>query len=159
MYYHHSTLSKEQYLTAMKRKFTNPFFLFGGRLTGIVLGNFFAAAHYQEYEWNHRITNECNRAWGYVQEVDGQLKICVVRGKGLLAPGWMLGLTLLCRALFFSFELRNEIWLSIELWILSAVFALVVGLATAIGASVTEAGQAGALEIDKFLMDPENYYY
>ena len=159
MWYQYSKLPRDKYLAAMKRKFDSPLWLFDERITGFVIGPFFAAAHYQSYEWNRKITSECNRAWGYVKEADGELEIRFVRGKGLLAPGWFLVLTLFCRILCLFFELREGQMLpGGAMWLISAVCALVTCGASALESCLTEAGAAGAREIDKFLKDPENYY-
>lgn len=158
MRYLYSKLPKDKYLDAMKRKLDNPFLLLDERVTGLVLGPFFAVAHYQPYEWNRRITSECNRAWGFVREAEGELEICFLRGKGLLAPGWFLFWTFFGRLVFFAFEIQYAEpfgWIG---WVLSAVFALCACVGTAITSSLTEAGEAGIREINKFLENPEDYY-
>ncbi len=156
----YSNLPKQKYLAEMRASFTSPLAVFSwnSRLTGFVLGSFFAVAHYQPHEWNRQITNECNRAYGFVKEENGWLKIQFVRGKGMLSPCWLLFYTLLCRVMFAFFEIRNEMKLGSTAWILSFVCALVIGLATAFTDSITEEGQAGVWEIDKFLRNPETYF-
>ncbi len=156
--YLYSKLPKDQYLAAMRRKFTNPLLIFDRRITGFTLGSFFAVAHYQNYEWNRRITGECNRAWGFVKEVDGELEICFLRGKGTLTPTWLLVQTLLCEGIFLFVQVRNGVDLGIYSWLLAFGCALISSLASAFGSSVTEAGQQGVREVNKFLVDPENYY-
>lgn len=154
----HCQMAKEKYLEALKRKFDNPLYIFDERLTGMVIGPFFAAAHYQPYEWNRRITGECNRAWGYVKETHGELEIRYFRGKGLLSPGWLLAVTLLCWGVLLLAELESDFgfgWLTLGI---SAACALVACTVTAIGSAMTEEGAAGVREVDKFLQDPENYF-
>ena len=159
MKYIYSQLPKKQYLEAMKRKFDNPFCIFDKRITGIVLGPFFAAAHYQSYEWNRKITSECNRAYGFVKEVDGELEICFLRGKGLLAPGWFLVFTLLCEiTVLIASILEPEFSMGIYGWLLSAFAALMICCVSATESCLTENGQAGVWEIDRFLQNPEEYY-
>ena len=159
MNYIYAKLPKDKYLAAMKQKFRNPLYVFDERITGTVLGRFFSVAHYQSYEWNRKITSECNRAWGFVKEVDGELEVCFLRGKGLLAPGWFLVWTLVCRIMWWFFELREGMILP---WYVSmglcAVMSLTVCVATAFESCLTEAGAAGAREIDRFLKDPEQYF-
>jgi len=158
MWYLASKLPKEKHLAAMKRKFDSPFLIFDERLTGIVIGPFFAVAHYQAWEWNRRITIECNRAWGYVKDGDGELEIRFLRGKGLLAPISFLVVTVFCRLIFWFAELNTQESLGWVLWGAAALCALIACGVTAIQDCLTEAGQTGAKEINKFLTDPENYY-
>ena len=159
MNYIYSGQPKDKYLAAMKQKFRNPLYVFDERVTGMVLGRFFSVAHYQGYEWNRKITSECNRAWGFVREVDGELEICFFRGKGLLAPGWFLIWTLVCRTMWWFFEMREGTDLPWHIsWGLCAAMALIACGATAIESCLTEAGEAGAREIDRLLKDPEQYF-
>lgn len=154
----YSGMPKDQYLKTLKRKFDSPLRLCDSRVTGLVIGSFFAAAHYQSYEWNRRITGECNRAWGIVKASHGKLEICFIRGKGLLAPGWFLVLTSLCRVILLLAEMGEYYTLGPLAWVLSAACALIACAVTALGSSVTEEGAQGIREINKFLEDPENYY-
>ena len=159
MHYLYAQLPKEEYLENMKQKFDSPFRLWDERITGFVLGRFFSVAHYQEHEWNRKVTSECNRAWGFVKETDGELEICFLRGKGLLAPEWLLLYTLLCRLIFLVAQIRDPMLdMGIYGWLLSAVCALIVGIVTAIQCCFTEKGQEGEGELIRFLLDPENYY-
>ncbi len=158
MRYLYSKLPKRQYLAAMKRKFSSPFLLFDSRVTGCVLGPFFAVAHYQPYEWNRRWTSECNRAWGMVREADGELEIRFLRGKGYLAPGWFAGYTVICWLIFQISEINNGVELGPNAWVFSLFCALIACLASTVGSLFTEAGQQGVQEVNKFLQDPENYY-
>ncbi len=158
MHYLYSQLPKVQYLAAMKRKFSSPFLVFDSRVTGFVLGSFFAVAHYQPYEWNRKHTSECNRAWGFVRESDGELEICFIRGKGYLAPGWLAVYTIFCW-LFFQFtEVKNDVEMGAYAWIFSFACAMIACLASAFVSMITEAGQQGVQEVNKLLQDPENYY-
>lgn len=154
----YSSMKKQDYLSAMKRKFTSPLYLWDSRLTGFVLGSFFAVAHYQPYEWNRKITSECNRAYGYVKEVHGELQIRYFRGYGLLAPGWLLFMTLLCRLVFWIMEMQADIAIGVTAWIVSAACALTGCGISAIQVNFTDAGIAGAREVNRFLENPEDYY-
>ncbi len=158
MRYLYSKLPKRQYLAEMKRKFSSPFLIFDSRVTGFVLGPFFAVAHYQPYEWNRRWTSECNRAWGMVRETGDGLKICYLPGKGYLAPSWFVGYTLICWIFFQIVEMENGEELGSFAWAFSLGCALIACLASTFGSLVTEAGQQGVQEVSKFLQDPENYY-
>lgn len=158
MRYLYVRMPKDRYLAALKRKFHNPLYVFDSRVTGMVAGSFFAVAHYQPYEWNRKITGECNRAWGFVKEVSGELEITYIRGKGLLSPGWLLFWTVLCRLFFLLAEIGQDYTVGPIAWLMGAVCALVVCSMSAIGAAITQEGAAGIREVEKFLEDPENYY-
>lgn len=158
MEYIYSPMKKQAYLDALKRKFENPLNFWDERVTGFVLGPFFAVAHYQEYEWNRRITSECNRAYGIVRENPVELEICFFRGKGILAPSWLLIWTVILRLWFLFLEIQVGESFGMVTWISSAAISLVICLISAFHSSITEKGEAGAWEIYKLLKDPENYY-
>lgn len=158
MEYIYSQMPKDQYLSAMKRKFGNPFYIFDERITGIVIGPFFSVAHYQEYEWNRQITSECNRAWGIVRENHVELEIRFIRGRGLFSPFWLVLLTLLIRAVYAVIEVVHQSQLGLAAWLLSAAIAALVCGITAAHAHMTDKGVAGMREINKFLENPEEYY-
>jgi hypothetical protein len=152
------SMKKRDYLAAMKRKFSSPLYLWDARLTGFVVGSFFAVAHYQPYEWNRKITSECNRAYGYVKEVHGELQIHYFRGYGLLAPGWLLVMTLLCRLIFWIAEIQRNMDIGVTAWVVSFACALLACVISAIQVGYTDAGVLGAREVEKFLENPEEYY-
>lgn len=158
MEYIYSPMSKMAYMAALRRKFDNPLRFCDERVTGLVIGSFFSVAHYQEYEWNRRITCECNRAYGFVRQKEGELEIRFLRGKGWMSPSWLLAWTLMVRLVFLVLEIRENYSMGTESWIASASVALFVCVISAIESSLTTKGAAGAREIDKFLTDPENYY-
>ncbi len=151
-----SSLSREVYMRELRRSFSSPWNIWEERVVGVTLGPFFALAHYQEYEWNRRITSECNRAWGYVKEADGELEVCFLRGKGLLAPGWMLLYTLFLRCVFLlTGATPDENGVA---WAFSLIVAVFIGLGSAFTSSITEAGEEGYREVTRLLMAPEQYY-
>lgn len=162
MNYLESNLSKREYLLEIKRSFDNPFLIFDERLCGMVIGSFFSVAYHSPYEWNRRITSECNRAWGWVKETEGKTEVRFLRGKGLFSPFWLIFYTLFCFCLF-SFH-SNRLIYSEEpnavLLILgiSAVISVVVCGITAFQSSITEAGEEGAGEITRLLQNPKEYY-
>ena len=95
VYYLESSLTANEYLSQLKRTFCSPFLIYDERVCGIIIGPFFSVAYHSPHEWNRRITSECNRAWGYVKEVDGKASVTFMRGKGLLSPFWLVFCTLL----------------------------------------------------------------
>ncbi|MBQ7002122.1 MAG: hypothetical protein IJN67_13985 [Oscillospiraceae bacterium] len=149
-----SQLPAKAYCAYLKQKLDSPFYFWDERMNGIVIGPFFSLAHHAEWEWNRKITGEINRAWGFVQEKDGVTEVRFLRGKGLLAPSWMLFITVLgVAALYFNIGEMME-----QFWPACLAIALAVGITTAIQASFTENGVAGAGEITRFLRDPKEYY-
>lgn len=153
MYALNSDLGKREYLAKLKQTFRSPFLLFSERVSGIILGPFFSVAYHSPYEWNRKITSECNRAWGYVKEIDGKAYVRFIRGKGLLAPSWFVFYTLFCYAIFLLNGCHEPVFLAV-----SCGLALVVCLATAFESLITEQGEAGFHEISRLLLNPEEYY-
>lgn len=157
MHYLYSPVEKKEYLTALKNRLESPFQIFNERVTGVVIGPFFSVAHYQPYEWNRRITSECNRAYGFVKETHGELEISFVRSKGQFSPFWLLFYTLLLRILWAGMVPLGDPEIAVSGWIFSGIFALVVCGISAFHSSITEAGEAGAGEITKLLRNPKEY--
>jgi len=146
--------SQKAYCRCLRQKLDSPLRLFDERVTGIVIGPFFSIAHYAEWEWNRRITSECNRAWGFVRRDGAHSRVCFVRGKGLLSPFWLVFFALLC--LFFLSCGLEELTGGIALAAVG-IAVLICGI-TAFQSSITENGDAGAGEITKILRCPEDYY-
>lgn len=147
-------MPKKKYLETLKCKMDSPFYVFQERVTGIILGPFFTVAYYAPWEWNRRITAECNRAFGFVREVDGKTTVTFLRGKGLLSPLWLIFYTLLCMLMFGGTGMGT---IGV-LWGASFGCAFIACGVTAIQSCLTENGIAGAGEITKLLTDPENYF-
>ena len=159
-----SKLPKQAYLAAIRGCLTSPFALFSERMTGIVLGSYFSVAYYSPYEWNRRITHECNRAWGRVVETENGTEVRFIRGKGLFSPFWLMSLTVLFAVmmlLMVNIDTARQIDLSGEmglLWLLAAGISFALCLVTAFHSSITEQGVEGAGEITRLLKDPSEYY-
>ena len=159
MYGLQSDLSKRNYLESLMQTFRSPFLLWDERVCGIIVGPFFSVAYHSSYEWNRRITSECNRAWGYVTELDGKAYIRFIRGKGLLSPFWLIFYTLLCHVILLlcgGYELyagHEGLFL-----VISFAMALFACLVTAFQSLITDQGEAGYHEITRLLLHPEDYY-
>lgn len=149
-----SQLPARAYCAYLKQKLDSPFYFWDERMNGIVIGPFFSLAHHAQWEWNRRITGEINRAWGFVREKNGVTEVHFIRGKGLLAPSWLLFYTVAIR-LFFFLSIEE---MMIEVWYAGIACGLIAGVFTAICDSLTENGIAGAGEITRFLRDPKEYY-
>ena len=162
MGYTESALSCKEYLSQLKRLFSNPFAVFDERVTGFAVGPFFSVAYHSPYEWNRRITSECNRAWGYAKEADGKTRIRYLRGKGQFSPFWLIFIYLMWLAVFCYVGIDQQIpfeelfvW---QVWVSGAVISLVICAVTAFHSSITEAGVAGEYEIEKLISHPEDYF-
>ena len=149
-----SQLPAKAYRGILRQKLDSPFYFWDERMNGIVIGPFFSIAHHAQWEWNRKITSECNRAWGFVREKNGVTEVRFIRGKGMLAPSWLLSYTLVC--FFMMYIELQEIYP--QMWLVSAGIALGVGLITAFQDSITENGIAGAGEITRILKNPQEYY-
>ena len=150
-----SKLSVKEYLRAMRGSL-DPMFDFGTeRLIGTILGPFFSVTYCSGYEWNRRVTNEKNRAIGFVRERDGGTEVCFVRLNGMTNPISLCTFYLACIAIFAVKEpsLLGE---PAPCWVALACTA-VSALATAIQDSITERGQEGGRILMRFLHNPENF--
>lgn len=148
-----SELPPEAYRAALKSKFDFSRGFGEERVTGVLAGRFFSLAYYSGWEWNRRITNECNRAFGYIRDTEGKTEVVFLRGKGQLSISWLLlltlGIGLLCLAAVGS------AW---ELWLVSVLIALALCGITAWESSITERGQEGAGTVTKLLRAPDDFY-
>lgn len=153
MYALKSALSKKEYLTKLRKTFRNPFLLYSEHVSGIILGSFFSVAYHSPHEWNRRITSECNRAWGYVKEADGETTVTFIRGKGLLSPFWFIFYSILIYGCLFL-KLGHDPMLLLA----SLGISLVICVTTAFQSIITEAGEAGFHEVTRLLLHPEEYY-
>ena len=153
MYTLTSGLGKSAYLSALKQTFRSPFRLWDERVCGIVIGPFFCVAYHSPYEWNRRITSECNRAWGYVTEVEGKSYVRFIRGKGDLSPFWLVLYSIICYLVLFVLYGHDPYFP----WIAIGV-SFIACLISAFQSLVTDAGEAGFHEVTRLLLHPEDYY-
>lgn len=147
----HSQLPYREYLLAMKQQMDS-FFAFGmERFTGIILGRFFSVTYHSGYEWNHRITNEKNRAIGFVRPRGDGTEVVCIRLSGLTNP-----LSLIC--LFAVFFLCGSVSSLRDRLIFSAVATVFTAGGTAITDSCTERGEEGGRVVSAFLINPSDFY-
>lgn len=151
-----SKLPPKAYMAALRSCFSFPLALFyTERVTGITIGRFFSVAYHSPFEWNRRITGECNRAIGYVKGIGGKTEIHFIRSRGMLSAFWLVFWTLIC-ALFSNISMDE---ISLFGWFVC--FAISVGICcvTAFQDSLTDAGQEGAGIITALLEKPDEFYY
>lgn len=155
-----SSLPAKSYLSSLRTIATLNFAMWDHYACGFVIGPFFSVAYHSPYEWNRRITRECNRAWGYVKDQGDSCEVHFIRGKGLLTPLWMILMILLCRfVLGFgsnAYVFMEAPWL---LWAISVAAALITCGVSAIESSITEEGETGAGVITMILKAPHEFHY
>lgn len=149
----HSQLPAEQYRQELRACLGWKIPFMGDCLNGIVIGNFFSVAYYSPYEWNRRITRECNRAIGYVKRNDQGTEVHFVRSKGLCSPMWVSLLLILWGGVGAA---AYGIWPGVLFGL--ALTAAVCGI-SALQSSITEQGVADEQVIIMFLTNPKEFYY
>lgn len=90
-----STLSKKEYLSALKDQMSGHCEFGAERFTGFFLGKWFHVTHHAGYEWNRKYTNEKNAAVGHVVETENGCELRFVTFKGALVPAQFLSLLIL----------------------------------------------------------------
>lgn len=150
-----SFLPPGTYLAALKERCSNPFLMFEERVTGIVIGRFFSVAYYCPWEWNRRITNECNRAMGFIKETDGKTQVCFIRSRGMFSLFWLLFWALisliLCGVMIGGWD---PVMVPV-----SAGISFLICLITASESALTDNGQQGAWIVTDLLKKPDEFYY
>lgn len=150
-----SSLSKAEYLRAMKGSLESRFDFHSERIVGTVIGPFFSVVHCAGYEWNRRITDEKNRAIGFVRTRDTGTQVCFVHLTGMTNPLSLIGMYALCIAMFAIFDFSI---LSVPgAWIGCLIATAIAAAVTAVSDSLTERGQKGYETLMKFLKHPETF--
>ena len=163
-----SPLSSKEYLAGIRNNLGSYSDFGSERYTGIVLGRFFWVTYHSGYEWNRRITNEKNRAWGYVKDTNHGCRVCGFRTLGLLDPLMILLILVLysaVAAICVYLRFVEEFWSPDEIKTLAVTMAVVVAVATAFVAlysgfvtMVTERGQMGKSYLLALLHHPDDPY-
>lgn len=159
----YSQLTKKQYLTEMRRQLGS-FSSWGDeRYTAIILGSFFWVTYHSGYEWNRRITNEKNRALGFVRDSYGGCTVhcfCtrgyldIVSGLAMFAISFGL-CWFLTWFMSLSDPVLNEMLLFLPL--IESVFAtLVTAVTSFVHTGMTERGCWGRLMLLALLHHPED---
>lgn len=155
-----STVPKQEYLAAMRTQIGS-FWTFGSeRFVGTVLGPFFSVTYCSGSEWNRRITNEKNRAIGYVRSVPEGTEVRCVRLAGMTNPVslflyFILYFLMVCYA---AFDVGTTSYGLLLYVVLAAVCTALTALITALTDSLTERGQEGHRIVTAFLHDPRDFY-
>ncbi len=149
-----SDLPKEQYLDAMKSQIGS-FAAFGSeRFVGTILGSFFSVTYCSGSEWNRLITNEKNRAIGYVRQAEQGTEICCIRLAGLTNPVSLIILFVVCLIMFAA---SGEFGF-ITSCIASLCCTVLTAPISALTDSLTERGQEGNRIVTAFLHNPQDFY-
>lgn len=152
-----SSLSRKEYLAAMKRRMGSFTDIGAERFTGIFVGSFFSVTHHAGYEYNRRITNEKNSALGFVKQTAEGSEIRFIRLKGLTTPRALFTqLLVYFLAIFLLFIVEG--FVDTQTLFISVVFSLgmtvFVALFTAVCDSLTQKGEEGAKILLAFLIEP-----
>ena len=163
-----SPLSSKEYLHHIWNH-SGSFWDFGSeRFTSVILGRFFWVTYHSGFEWDRKITNPKNRAWGFVKNTKEGCRVYGFRTMGFLDPLMFFLVLLLYSAvaaacIYFRFSelywdddsLRSVI-LTMALFVV--VMSVIVAVSSAIMTSVSERGQLGRKYLLALLHDPDDPY-
>ncbi len=163
-----SPLSSKEYLHGIRNHLSS-FSDFGmERYTGIIIGRLFWVTYHSGYEWNRKITNEKNRAWGIVKDTKDGCRVYGFRTMGFLDPLMILVIFILystVAAACVYFRFAEGIWDSQEcrefvvtMAVVVAVVTVLVVLCSGFMTSVTERGQIGKFHLLALLHHPDEPY-
>ena len=150
-----SKLDKDAYLRTMKCSMESRFDFTSERLVGTIIGPFFSIAHCAGHEFNRRITDERNRAMGFVRSRGGETEVFFIHTTGMTNPLSLVLMFTLCIVMFAiaDFSVLSEP----AVWIGSLVATGIAAIITAVSDSLTERGMAGYETLMKFLQHPEKH--
>lgn len=161
----YSQLPKEEYLKHMKSRMGS-FWKWGDeRFTGFFLGNFFYVTYHSGYEWNRRITNEKNRAMGFILDRHGSTSVHFIRTRGYGDPFSVISLFLLffavCAAMIWFMNLYDKIYYFHEIWLpfalgVSIFETLLIAVSSVFRDGITERGIWGRYMLMALLHHPED---
>lgn len=154
-----SSVPRAQYLSEMRSQMGS-FFAFGtDRFVGTVIGPFFSVTYCSGSEWNRKITNEKNRAIGYVRAVPEGTEVRCVRLAGMTNPASLAILFVTYFIMVLVAQFNRETMLGLAFTVACAVIGTIVtAIYTAITDSLTERGQEGYRVVTAFLHDPRDFY-
>lgn len=154
-----SSVPRAQYLSEMRSQMDS-FWSFGSeRFVGTVIGPFFSVTYCSGSEWNRKITNEKNRAIGYVRAVPEGTEVWCVRLAGMTNPASLAILFVIYFIMVLVAQFNRETMLGLAFTVACAVIGTIVtAIYTAITDSLTERGQEGYRVVTAFLHDPRDFY-
>lgn len=154
-----SSVPRAQYLSEMRSQMES-FWSFGSeRFVGTVIGPFFSVTYCSGSEWNRKITNEKNRAIGYVRAVPEGTEVRCVRLAGMTNPASLTILFVIYFIMVLVAQFNRETMLGLAFTVACAVIGTIVtAIYTAITDSLTERGQEGYRVVTAFLHDPRDFY-
>lgn len=149
-----SNLPKELYLNSMKMQMGS-FYAFGSeRFVGTILGRFFSITYCSGWEWNRQITNEKNRAIGYVRAGEHGTEVHCIRLAGFTNPLSLISFFVIFLTMFAAF---GGFGLALSA-IASLCTTILTAAVTALTDSLTERGQEGQRIVTAFLHNPQDFY-
>lgn len=154
-------LSAKEYVREFSRQM-GAFTSFGEeRFTGVFLGHFFSVCYHSGWEWNRKLTNEKNRAIGYVVDTPEGSEVRFLWFYGYSDPvsiallfllGFIAGFIVF---LLNGFELTRDEGLFVGC-ICGALITIPLVIESALAALLTERGQYGAGVLNAYLKNPRD---
>ena len=152
-------LSPDLYIRALYQQMGSFTSFLEERFTGIFVGRFFSICYHSGWEWNRRLTNEKNRAIGYVKRTPEGSEVRFIHLYGDTNP---LSLALMFLAGFIVGGVAVGMsdgpyaeHLDLYFSVLSGLFTMIFASAgTVIASYFTERGQEGCGILLAYLKDP-----
>lgn len=145
------SLTPKEYASYLRRNISLLPNIWGGSLSGFVIGRFFSVANRAEYEWNRRITCECSRAIGIIVPAGEGCQIRYIQLYGLFSPFWLVFLWIVCAAMLWTSGMG---WPAVLAGL--ALSLSICGLSALVD-SLTENGVRTADDLEYFLLNPDSY--
>lgn len=154
-----SAVPKDEYLEAMRSEMGS-FTAFGSeRFVGTVIGPCFSVTYCSGCEWNRKITNEKNRAIGYVRSTPEGTQVRCIRLTGFTNPASLLIYFVTYFLMVLAVQINQGVIVGLALTVVLALIGTIVtALYTALTDRLTERGQEGYRVVTAFLHDPRDFY-
>ena len=152
-----SSMSKKDYMIAMRMKMSDHFEFNVARFTGFFLGSCFYVTYHSGYEWNRKVTNQKNAAMGYVKDTPDGCEVRYIRFAGLLCPLQFIPFIFTAPLVLFLFLLFKDGWDPVIFKATYGIMLVMYVLAAPISALLeccTEKSQEGRRLLISFLKDP-----
>lgn len=151
-----SALSKEKYISALKRNMSAHSEFGIERFTGFFAGRFFYVTHHCSYKWHSRISSQKNAAFGYVKDSGNGCEVHFIRFRGMFCPFVFFPTFLAIFALCAVMIACTDIELLIFALPVSIACTLVAALIVTFLECTTNEGEKGRRLLLSMLRDPSD---